>query len=109
MCGTVRPIPTTTGIGDKSNELRRPIWSRQQALRNDAEAYGRNRRRPREGQPGSISLGGSAGTGGASGQGLGGGLYIDAGAGVTLNKSTKVVFNYASTDDDNIFGTYTIT
>ena len=54
-----------------------------------------------------AALGGCAGTGGASGQGSGGGLYIDTGAGVTLSKSSKVVFNFASTSDDNIFGVYT--
>ncbi len=54
-----------------------------------------------------AALGGSAGTGGASGQGSGGGLYIDTGAGVTLSKSSKVVFNFASTGDDDIFGVYT--
>jgi hypothetical protein len=54
-----------------------------------------------------AAMGGAPGTGGASGQGSGGGLYIDSGAGVTLSKSTKVVFNLASTSDDNIFGVYT--
>jgi hypothetical protein len=55
-----------------------------------------------------AALGGVAGKGGTSGEGIGGGLYIDTGADVTLSKSTEVVFNYASTNDDNIFGTYTI-
>jgi hypothetical protein len=55
-----------------------------------------------------AALGGVAGKGGASGEGLGGGLYIDTGADVTLSKSTEVVFNFASTSDDNIFGIYTI-
>ncbi|MGO9464148.1 MAG: hypothetical protein ACLQVF_08325 [Isosphaeraceae bacterium] len=54
-----------------------------------------------------AALGGCSGTGGASGQGSGGGLYIDTGAGVTLSKSSKVVFNFASTGDDDIFGVYT--
>jgi hypothetical protein len=54
------------------------------------------------------AAGGVAGTGGSSGQGIGGGLFIDTGADVTLSKSTKVIFNFASTSDDNIFGTYTI-
>jgi hypothetical protein len=53
------------------------------------------------------ALGGAAGTGGASGDGSGGGLYIDPGAGVTLSKSSKVRFNFASTSDDDIFGVYT--
>jgi hypothetical protein len=54
-----------------------------------------------------AALGGSAGTGGASGEGVGGGLYIETGAGVTFDTSTNVVFNFASTDDDNIFGVHT--
>ncbi len=53
------------------------------------------------------ALGGVSGTGGASGQGSGGGLYIDTGASVTLSKSSKVLFNFASTSDDDIFGVYT--
>jgi hypothetical protein len=56
-----------------------------------------------------AAMGGAAGTGGASGQGSGGGLYIDAGAGVTLSKSSKVLFNFASTGDDDISGVYTTT
>ena len=55
-----------------------------------------------------AAIGGNSGSGGTSGEGIGGGLYIDAGADVTLSKSTKVIFNFASTSDDNIFGTYTI-
>ena len=51
--------------------------------------------------------GGAAGKGGTSGQGKGGGLYIDTTADVTLSKSTEVIFNFASTSDDNIFGVYT--
>ena len=54
-----------------------------------------------------AARGGVGGTGGTSGEGIGGGLYIDAGANVTLSKSTEVIFNFASTKDDNIFGTYT--
>lgn len=54
-----------------------------------------------------AALGGSSGTGGASGQGSGGGIYLDAGAGVTLDPSAKVIFNFASTSDDDIFGVYT--
>jgi len=56
-----------------------------------------------------AALGGSSGTGGASGQGSGGGLYIDTGAGVTLSKSSRVLFNLASTSADDIFGVYTVT
>jgi hypothetical protein len=57
-----------------------------------------------------AALGGSPGCGrtGASGQGVGGGLYIDAGAGVTLSPSVDVIFNFASTSNDNIFGKYTV-
>ncbi len=47
-----------------------------------------------------------AAMGGSSGSG--GGLYIDTLAGVTLSKSSKVLFNFASTSGDNIFGSYTI-
>jgi hypothetical protein len=50
-----------------------------------------------------AALGGSAGTAGASGQGIGGGLYIGTGADVTLSKSTDVIFNFASTSNDDIF------
>jgi hypothetical protein len=54
-----------------------------------------------------AALGGAAGTGGTSGLGQGGGLYIGTTANVTLDSSTVVLFNYASTSGDNIFGTYT--
>ncbi len=54
-----------------------------------------------------AALGGSALTGGSSGQGSGGGLYIDTSTGVTLSKSSKVIFNFASTSADDIFGVYT--
>jgi len=59
------------------------------------------------GLPQSGPLGGSAGKHGTSGQGFGGGIYIDTGAVVTLSKATEVVFNFASTSDDDIFGSYT--
>ena len=55
-----------------------------------------------------AALGGAPGTGGASGQGQGGGVYIEAGASVTLSTRSDVFLNFASTSDDNIFGTYTI-
>jgi hypothetical protein len=55
-----------------------------------------------------AALGGAAGTGGSSGQGTGGGLYIGTGAGVTLSSPSEVVYDFASTSDDDIFGTYTI-
>ena len=54
-----------------------------------------------------AALGGCPGWGGASGQGAGGGVYIDTGAGVTLSKSTKLIWNLASTSADDIFGIYT--
>ncbi len=54
-----------------------------------------------------AAMGGASGAGGASGQGVGGGLYIDTGAIVKLSKSTKILFNFASTSDDDIFGVYT--
>jgi hypothetical protein len=55
-----------------------------------------------------AALGGCAGSGGTSGQGSGGGLSIDTAAVVTLSKSSKVVFNFASTTDDDISGVYTV-
>ncbi len=45
----------------------------------------------------------SGGSGG--GQGIGGGLYI-AGGTTTLTGKTKVVFNFASTSSDDIYGPY---
>ena len=50
----------------------------------------------------------SNGHGAATGDGVGGGLYVDAAAGVSLTKSSKVIFNHASTSDDDIFGVYTM-
>jgi hypothetical protein len=47
-----------------------------------------------------VADGGSGG-----GQGVGGGLYIASGT-TTLLGTTEVVFNVASTSDDNIYGTY---
>jgi hypothetical protein len=55
-----------------------------------------------------AAVGGAAGAGGAVGQGSGGGLYISAGAGVTLSSPSEVVYDHASSSDDDIFGTYTI-
>jgi hypothetical protein len=55
-----------------------------------------------------TAIGGAAGAGGAVGQGTGGGLYIGAGAGVTLSSPSEVFDDFASTDDDDIFGTYTL-
>jgi hypothetical protein len=50
------------------------------------------------------ALAGSPGSGGTSGDGIGGGLYIESGADVTLS-SSEATCNFASTIDDNIFGT----
>ncbi len=55
-----------------------------------------------------AAYGGAAGAGGLSGQGVGGGLYIGIGAGVTLSSANEVVDDYASSNDDDIFGTYTV-
>jgi hypothetical protein len=56
-----------------------------------------------------AALGGIANTGGGtSGQGEGGGLYIGTTTDVTLDPSTRVIFNFASTTNDNILGTDTI-
>jgi hypothetical protein len=49
------------------------------------------------------AIGGSGG-----GKGIGGGLYVAAGT-LTLSPSTKVVANFASTSNNNIFGPYTVT
>jgi hypothetical protein len=55
-----------------------------------------------------AAQGGSFGWGGVSGESVGGGLYVGTDADVTLSTSSEVFFNFASTSDDNIFGTYTI-
>ena len=55
-----------------------------------------------------AALGGAGGTGGTSGQGQGGGLYIGTTADVTLDRSTVVIFNRASTNGNNISGIYAI-
>lgn len=54
-----------------------------------------------------TALGGNSGKGGNSGQGFGGGLYIEAGASVMLNNPGEVFLNYASTSNDDVFGSYT--
>ena len=53
-------------------------------------------------EPGS----GLAGEGGSNGAGIGGGLYVATGASVSLKK-TIVALNFASTSNDNIYGTVT--
>ena len=49
-----------------------------------------------------------AGAGGSDGDGIGGGLYISTGGVVTLKKTT-VALNFASTSNDNIYGTVDLT
>ena len=44
--------------------------------------------------------------GGTDGQGIGGGLYLAAGSTTTLSQ-TVVAANFASTSNDDIYGTYT--
>jgi hypothetical protein len=53
-----------------------------------------------------MALGGLAGADGSDGEGIGGGLYVATGASVTVRK-TKVTGNFASTSNDNIYGTVT--
>ena len=53
-----------------------------------------------------LAMGGLAGAGGSDGDGIGGGLYVATGATVSLKK-TNVAGNYASTSNDNIYGTVT--
>ncbi len=53
-----------------------------------------------------LALGGLAAYGGSGGQGIGGGLYIATGGSVTLKKSL-VIGNWASTSNNDIFGTVT--
>jgi hypothetical protein len=53
-----------------------------------------------------LAMGGLAGAGGSDGDGIGGGLYVATGATVSLKK-TKVASNYASTSNDDIYGTVT--
>ena len=52
---------------------------------------------------GNLAIGGSGADGVGSGQGIGGGLYLASGGSATLT-STLVVLNFASTSDDNIYG-----
>jgi hypothetical protein len=53
-----------------------------------------------------LTMGGLAGAGGSDGDGFGGGLYVATGATVSLKKS-NVAGNYASTSNDEIYGTVT--
>ncbi len=57
---------------------------------------------------GNFALGGRAGAGGMDGQGKGGGLYVDFATGATALvklKKSLVILNFASTSNDNIYGT----
>jgi len=59
---------------------------------------------------GNFALGGRAGAGGSAGAGLGGGLYVATNSGVfaLVNlKKSLVILNFASTSNDNIYGTVT--
>ena len=58
---------------------------------------------------GNQAIGGVADTGGSAGLGEGGGLYLTAGGGVCLDMFTQAnTTNYhATTDHDNIFGSFT--
>lgn len=48
----------------------------------------------------------NAALGGAGGQGIGGGLYIGADASVTPSEPAAILFNFASTEGDDVFGSY---
>jgi sugar lactone lactonase YvrE len=50
--------------------------------------------------------GGASGYGGADGQGLGGGLYLTPGGTTCADVLTVIAGNYASTSDDDVFGTF---
>jgi len=51
-------------------------------------------------------FGGNAGSAGTGGAGIGGGLYIDSSATVTVFPDTFIGFNFASTSNDNVFGSF---
>ena len=55
---------------------------------------------------GNLAQGGDTANGGTGGQGIGGGLYLAIGSTTTLSK-TLVTGNFASTSNNNIYGTYT--
>jgi hypothetical protein len=58
---------------------------------------------------GNQAEGGSAGTGGSAGLGEGGGLYLADGGVACLDMFTKAntTTNHATTDHDDIFGSFT--
>jgi len=50
------------------------------------------------------AIGGAAGSGGSDGSGIGGGLNVDFGATVLLKKKTRITGNFASTSNNDVFG-----
>ena len=50
------------------------------------------------------AVGGAAGDGGTAGLGQGGGLYLSPGGVASADPLTAILFNYASTSDDDVFG-----
>jgi hypothetical protein len=58
---------------------------------------------------GNQAVGGAAGSGGVAGVGQGGGLYNQSGAVAELDAHSKVKGNKASTSDDDVFGSVTLT
>jgi hypothetical protein len=46
-------------------------------------------------------------SGRSTGHGIGGGVYISSGASAKITKKNFVVFNFATTSDDDIFGVFT--
>ncbi len=57
---------------------------------------------------GNQADGGAGAPGFSDGQGIGGGLYIAAGADVYLDALTVISGNHASTNSDDVFGSYTL-
>ena len=47
---------------------------------------------------------GGASNGGTAGLGQGGGLYLSPGGVASADPLTAILFNYASTSDDDVFG-----
>src|SRR5262249_61076645 len=52
--------------------------------------------------------GGQGEGGGSDGQGIGGGLYLAAGGSVCIDVNTVIAHNHASTNNDDVFGDFTI-
>ena len=49
-----------------------------------------------------AGLGGEAGHHGSDGQGVGGGVYVFSGGTFTPDATTFIIFNFASTSNDNL-------